>query len=104
MAETDLSPCDSLQSLSIRSCPGFGSTSLAMVRKLCPQIHHLDLSGLTRVTDAGLLPLLEYLEEKVAPRANTKGQPNSEMICKWSCTALAKVAISESLGNIEFIK
>ncbi|XP_055822692.1 EIN3-binding F-box protein 1-like [Solanum dulcamara] len=56
---SSLSPCDSLRSLSIRSCPGFGSTSLAMVGKLCPQLHHLDLSGLTGITDAGLLPLLE---------------------------------------------
>lgn len=54
-----LSPCSSLRSLSIQSCPGFGSTSLAMVGKLCPQLHHLDLSGLTRITDVGLLPLLE---------------------------------------------
>ncbi|KAH0668675.1 hypothetical protein KY289_023168 [Solanum tuberosum] len=36
--------------------------------------------------------------------SDTKGQPDSEMICKWSCTALAEVAILESLGNIEFIK
>ncbi|XP_059286949.1 EIN3-binding F-box protein 1-like [Lycium ferocissimum] len=56
---SSLSPCESLRSLSIRSCPGFGSTSLAMVGNLCPQLHHLDLSGLTGITDAGLLPLLE---------------------------------------------
>ncbi|KAJ8568078.1 hypothetical protein K7X08_020800 [Anisodus acutangulus] len=55
---SSLSPCESLRSLSIRSCPGFGSTSLAMVGNLCPQLHHLDLSGLTGITDAGLLPLL----------------------------------------------
>lgn len=54
-----LSPCESLRSLSIRNCPGFGSTSLAMVGQLCPQLHHLDLSGLCGITDAGLLPLLE---------------------------------------------
>ncbi|KAK6151774.1 hypothetical protein DH2020_014409 [Rehmannia glutinosa] len=54
-----LSPCESLRCLSIRSCPGFGSTSLAMVGKLCPQLHHLDLSGLCGITDVGLLPLLE---------------------------------------------
>ncbi|WMV28287.1 hypothetical protein MTR67_021672 [Solanum verrucosum] len=36
--------------------------------------------------------------------SDTKGQPDSEMICKWSCTALANVVILESLGNIEFIK
>ncbi|KAG5603920.1 hypothetical protein H5410_025412 [Solanum commersonii] len=36
--------------------------------------------------------------------SDTIGQLDSEMICKWSCTALAKVVILESLGNIEFIK
>ncbi|KAL2228937.1 UNVERIFIED_CONTAM: EIN3-binding F-box protein 1 [Sesamum indicum] len=61
-----LSPCESLRCLSIRSCPGFGSTSLAMVGKLCPQLHHLDLSGLCGITDAGLLPLLESCETGLA--------------------------------------
>ncbi|KAG6723936.1 hypothetical protein I3842_03G233400 [Carya illinoinensis] len=57
-----LSPCTSLRSLSIRHCPGFGTASLAMVGKLCPQIQHLDLSGLHGITDSGLLPLLESCE------------------------------------------
>ncbi|KAK9268308.1 hypothetical protein L1049_000055 [Liquidambar formosana] len=57
-----LSPCKSLRSLSIRNCPGFGSASLAMVGKLCPQLQHVDLSGLYGITDAGLLPLLESCE------------------------------------------
>ncbi|KAL3839820.1 hypothetical protein ACJIZ3_024411 [Penstemon smallii] len=61
-----LSPCESLRSLSIRSCPGFGTTSLAMVGKLCPNLHHLDLSGLCGITDAGLLPLLECCEKGLA--------------------------------------
>ncbi|KAM3360679.1 EIN3-binding F-box protein 1 [Capsicum galapagoense] len=56
---SSLFPCESLRSLSIRSCPGFSSTSLAMVGKLCPQLRQLNLSGLTGITDAGLLPLLE---------------------------------------------
>ncbi|OAY31698.1 EIN3-binding F-box protein 1 [Manihot esculenta] len=56
------SPCSSLRSLSIRNCPGFGSASLALVGKLCPQLQHLDLSGLCAITDAGLLPLLESCE------------------------------------------
>lgn len=58
-----LSPCESLHCLSIRCCPGFGSASLAMVGKLCPQLYHLDLSGLCGITDAGLLPLLECCEK-----------------------------------------
>ncbi|OIV99909.1 hypothetical protein TanjilG_26247 [Lupinus angustifolius] len=54
-----LSPCESLRSLSIQNCPGFGSASMAMVGKLCPQIQNVDLTGLHGITDAGLLPLLE---------------------------------------------
>ncbi|EEF37946.1 grr1, plant, putative [Ricinus communis] len=56
------SPCSSLRSLSIRNCPGFGSASLALVGKLCPQLQHVDLSGLCAITDSGLLPLLESSE------------------------------------------
>ncbi|KAL4269576.1 hypothetical protein GQ457_07G041070 [Hibiscus cannabinus] len=56
------SPCNSLKSLSIRNCPGFGTVSLAMVGKLCPQLQHIDLSGLCCITDAGLLPLLQNCE------------------------------------------
>lgn len=61
-----LSPCESLRSLTIRSCLGFGSASLAIVGKLCPQLHHIDLSGLCGITDAGLLPLLESCESGIA--------------------------------------
>lgn len=57
-----LAPCETLRSLTIRNCPGFGSTSLATVGKLCPQLHYLDLSGLYGITDASILPLLESCE------------------------------------------
>lgn len=60
--ESMLSRCMSLRSLSIRNCPGFGSASLAMVGRLCPQLQFVDLSGLYGITDAGLLPLLENCE------------------------------------------
>lgn len=56
------SPCKSLRSLSIRNCPGFGNASLAVLGKMCPQLQHLDLSGLQGITDAGFLPLLENFE------------------------------------------
>ncbi|KAE8713928.1 EIN3-binding F-box protein 2 [Hibiscus syriacus] len=56
------SPCNSLKSFSIRNCPGFGTVSLAMVGKFCPQLQHIDLSGLCGITDAGLLPLLQNCE------------------------------------------
>lgn len=54
-----LSPNCSLRSLSIRNCPGFGNASLAMLGKLCPQLQHVDLSGLYGITDVGIFPLLE---------------------------------------------
>lgn len=57
-----LSPCKSLRSLSICNCPGFGTAGLAMVGKLCPQLHQVDFSGLCSVTDVGLLALLESCE------------------------------------------
>ncbi|CAI9780424.1 unnamed protein product [Fraxinus pennsylvanica] len=67
-----LSPCEYLRSLSIRSCPEFGSTSLAIIGKLCPQLHHLDLSGLCGITDSGLLPLLESFQTGLA-KVNLSG-------------------------------
>lgn len=54
-----LSPCESLRSLTIRNCPGFGDASLALLGKLCPQLQHVELSGLQGVSDAGFIPLLE---------------------------------------------
>ncbi|PON34708.1 F-box domain containing protein [Parasponia andersonii] len=56
---SQLSLCESLRSLCIRNCPGFGNSSLAVLGKLCPQLHHLDFSGLEGITDAGLHSLLE---------------------------------------------
>ncbi|XP_019157917.1 PREDICTED: EIN3-binding F-box protein 1-like [Ipomoea nil] len=68
--ETELlSPCESLRSLSIRNCPGFG---LAMVGKLCPQLYQLDLSGLCGITDAPLLSLLETSKAGLA-KVNLSG-------------------------------
>ncbi|CAK8563418.1 unnamed protein product [Lathyrus sativus] len=57
-----LSPCESLRSITIKNCHGIGSASLAMIGKLCPQLQHVDLTGLYGITDAGLLPLLENSE------------------------------------------
>ncbi|KAJ4839322.1 hypothetical protein Tsubulata_018136 [Turnera subulata] len=54
--------CQSLQSLTIRNCPGFGDSSLSLLGKLCPQLQNVELSGLQGVTDAGFLPVLESSE------------------------------------------
>eukprot|EP00268_Persea_americana_P005516 TRINITY_DN1185_c0_g1_i1.p1 TRINITY_DN1185_c0_g1~~TRINITY_DN1185_c0_g1_i1.p1 ORF type:complete len:655 (-),score=126.90 TRINITY_DN1185_c0_g1_i1:1575-3539(-) len=55
----EFSPCKSLRSLAIRNCPGFGSFGIAMVGKLCPQLQHIDFSGLYGATDAGVIALLQ---------------------------------------------
>ncbi|KAJ0031778.1 hypothetical protein Pint_12392 [Pistacia integerrima] len=70
-----LAPCKSLISLSIRNCPGFGDASLAVLGKLCPQLQHVDLSGLQGITDAGVLPLVESSETGLA-KVNLSGCVN----------------------------
>ena len=67
--------CKSLRSLTIRDCPGFTSTSLAVVGKICPRLNHLDLGGLVGVTDAGLLPVIESSEEGLV-KVNLRGCVN----------------------------
>ncbi|KAG4382620.1 hypothetical protein GLYMA_14G116800v4 [Glycine max] len=70
-----VSPCESLRSLSISNCPGFGNASLSVLGKLCPQLQHVELSGLEGVTDAGLLPLLESSEAGLV-KVNLSGCTN----------------------------
>ncbi|CAN4115710.1 unnamed protein product [Withania somnifera] len=55
-------PCNSLQSLSIRHCPGVGNDTLAVVGKLCPKLTHLELTSLLGITDEGLFPLVKSCE------------------------------------------
>ncbi|GMH12453.1 hypothetical protein Nepgr_014294 [Nepenthes gracilis] len=52
----------SLRSLSIRNCPGFGNQNLGMLAKLCPQLQHLDLSGIHGITESGILPMIDSCE------------------------------------------
>lgn len=56
---TLLNPCISLRCLSIKNCPAFGSASLAILGKMCPNLRQVDLSGLSGMTDEGIISLLE---------------------------------------------
>ncbi|KAJ0701753.1 putative leucine-rich repeat domain superfamily, F-box-like domain superfamily [Helianthus annuus] len=56
---SDLTRCESLRSLTIRDCIGFGNTTLAVFGTFCPQLQNLELSGLCGITDSGLYPILE---------------------------------------------
>lgn len=57
-----VSPCKSLRSFSVRNCPGFGDACLVALGKICPHLQQVELSGLTGITDEGLLRLLECCE------------------------------------------
>ncbi|KAJ0977769.1 hypothetical protein J5N97_013243 [Dioscorea zingiberensis] len=72
---TQLPSCVTLRSLTIRDCPGFSSSSLAVVGQICPKLQHLDLSGLVGATDAGLLPLIESSESRLV-KVNLSGCMN----------------------------
>lgn len=67
--------CKALRSLTIRNCPGFGNASLAMLGQLCPQLQNIDLSGISGVTDEGLLLLVESCEASLA-KVNFSGCVN----------------------------
>ncbi|MCL7028910.1 hypothetical protein MKW94_028167 [Papaver nudicaule] len=88
VSELDIfTPCKSLRSLSIRNCPGFGSISLAVVGRLCPQLQHIDLSGLSGVTDAGFLSVVENNEAGLV-KVNLSGCMN---VTDASVTSLARL-------------
>lgn len=57
--ETSKALCQALRSLSIKNCPGFGSSSLAILAKMCPNLRQVDLSGLYGMTDEGILALVD---------------------------------------------
>lgn len=57
-----MSLCKSLRSLSIRNSPGFGNASLDILGRICPQLQHLDFTGLQGITDEGFLPLIQSCE------------------------------------------
>ncbi|KAK4774751.1 hypothetical protein SAY86_009686 [Trapa natans] len=67
-----ISPCMSLSSLSITNCPGFGDSNLVILGKICPQLQNLDLIGLCKITDSGLLPFLDDCELGLA-KVNISG-------------------------------
>ncbi|KAL3838592.1 hypothetical protein ACJIZ3_023183 [Penstemon smallii] len=67
--------CHSLRSLTIQNCPGFGDSNLAMLGKICPNLTHVDLSGLNGITDAGFLPLVQSSEARLE-KVNLSGCVN----------------------------
>ncbi|KAG6498641.1 hypothetical protein ZIOFF_038362 [Zingiber officinale] len=61
-APAQLPSCKSLESLTIRNCPGVTSASLQVVGKICPRLQKVDFGGQAGVTDASLIPLIQSSE------------------------------------------
>lgn len=55
----DFSESQSLRSLTIKNCIGFGNNNLRMLAKLCPHLHNLDLACLSGINDVGLFEILK---------------------------------------------
>ncbi|XP_023735256.1 EIN3-binding F-box protein 1 [Lactuca sativa] len=53
---------DSVKSLSIRNCPGFGNNSLMLFGRICPQLQNVEFIGLHGITDECFAPLIECCE------------------------------------------
>ncbi|KAL9255986.1 EIN3-binding F-box protein 1-like protein [Drosera capensis] len=51
----------SLQSISVKEYDAFGSVALILLGKLCQKLRHLELNGLHKTTDDGLISFLESL-------------------------------------------
>ncbi|XP_026441119.1 EIN3-binding F-box protein 1-like [Papaver somniferum] len=82
-----LTPSKYLKSLSVRDCPGFGSNVLAVVGWLCPQLEEIDICGLSGVTDAGFLSVVENCQAGLM-KVNLSGCTN---ITDSSITSLARL-------------
>lgn len=84
---TPIPVCESLKSLNIRYCPGFGNGCLAMLGRAFPQLQHLDLSGLSGVSDDGLLALLESSKTSLV-KVNLSG---CVQVTDWAIFAIANL-------------
>ncbi|KAI3822413.1 hypothetical protein L1987_10003 [Smallanthus sonchifolius] len=80
-----LSRCNTLKTLSVQNCPGFGNSSLMLFGQLCPELQHIELTGLHGITDNGFTPLIECCEAGLV-KVNISGCINltDNMVCEMS--------------------
>ncbi|XP_061340984.1 EIN3-binding F-box protein 1-like [Gastrolobium bilobum] len=113
-----VSPCESIRSLSIRDCPGFGNATLAVLGKLCPRLQHVELSQLEGITDAGFLALLNSSEAGLV-KLNLSGCINLtdkvvlsmaklhgctlEVLNLYGCKKISDASLMAIAGNFPFI-
>ncbi|KAJ8560241.1 hypothetical protein K7X08_004299 [Anisodus acutangulus] len=79
--------CNSVQSLAIRNCPVVGNATIAVLGRLCPELTHLELSGLLGITDEGLFPLVQSCVASLV-EVNLSGCVN---VADKSISAIAKL-------------
>lgn len=60
-----ISPSETLKSLTVNNCPGFGNSSLAVMGRICHQIQDIVLTGLPGITDSGVFSLVQTSESGV---------------------------------------
>lgn len=80
-----LSRCNTLKALSVYNCPGFGNSSLMLFGQLCPELQHVELTGLHGITDNGFTPLIECCEAGLV-NVNISGCINltDNLVCEMS--------------------
>lgn len=69
------SRCNAFRSLSVRNCPGFGNNCLVLFGNLCPQLQHVEFTGLHGITDEGFTPLIRSCEAGLI-KVNLSGSVN----------------------------
>ncbi|KVH90284.1 F-box domain, cyclin-like protein [Cynara cardunculus var. scolymus] len=69
------SRCNAFRSLSVRNCPGFGNNSLVLLGNLCPQLQHVEFTGLHGITNEGFTPLIRCCEAGLV-KVNLSGSMN----------------------------
>nr|XP_043613134.1 EIN3-binding F-box protein 1 [Erigeron canadensis] len=76
---------NSVRSLSVRNCSGFGNSSLMLIGQLCPELQHLELIGLHGITDNEFTPLIEGCEAGLV-KVNLRGCVNltDKVVCEMS--------------------
>ncbi|KAJ0497720.1 putative F-box domain, leucine-rich repeat domain superfamily, F-box-like domain superfamily [Helianthus annuus] len=79
------SRCNTLKTLSVHNCPGFGNGSLMSFGQLCPELQHVELTGLHGITDSGFTPLINCCEAGLV-KVNISGCINvtDNVVCEMS--------------------
>ncbi|XP_058085273.1 EIN3-binding F-box protein 2-like [Magnolia sinica] len=88
-----LPECPSLHSLTINRCVGVGDSFLSWLGSACAQVKHLELIGLTSITDGGVMSLLKGFE------AQNKAMVSVDLSGCFRLTDWSVLAITSAFGQ-----